>query len=49
MAHPASEIATLKWLQTHSSLGELIDVDFAGMSHMALYRASDILLRRRNS
>ena len=36
MAHPASEIATHKWLQSHSSLGELCDVDFAGMSHMAL-------------
>jgi hypothetical protein len=25
----------------------LIDVDFAGMSHMGLYRASDILMRHR--
>jgi transposase len=49
MAHPASEIATHKWLQEHSSLGELIDVDFAGMSHMALYRASDTLLRHRSA
>ncbi len=49
MAHPASEIATHKWLQAHSSLGELIDVDFAGMSHMALYRASDTLLRHRSA
>lgn len=49
MAHPASETATHKWLQAHSSLGELIDVDYAGMSHMALYRASDTLLRHRSA
>ena len=47
MAHPASELATWNWLQTHSALGELIDVDFGGMSHMGLYRASDILMRHR--
>ena len=40
MAYPASELSTWRWLQTHSALGELIDVDFAGMSHMGLYRAS---------
>ena len=47
MAQPASELATWRWLQTHSALGELIDVDFEGMSHMGLYRASDILMRHR--
>ncbi len=47
MAHPASELATWDWLQTHSALGELIDVDFDGMSHMRLYRASDVLMRHR--
>lgn len=47
MAQPASELATWRWLQNHSALGELIDVDFAGMSHMGLYRASDILMRHR--
>ena len=47
MAHPASERATRDWLQTASALGELIDVDFTGMSHMRLYRASDLLLRHR--
>ena len=47
MAQPASELSTWRWLQTHSALGELIDVDFAGMSHMGLYRASDILMRHR--
>ena len=44
MAHPASELATWHWLQTHSALGELIDVDFEAMSHMRLYRASDVLM-----
>ena len=47
MAHPASELATWNWLQTHSALGELLDVDFNGMSHMALYRASDALMHHR--
>jgi len=45
MAYPASELSTWQWLQTHSALGELIDVDFAVMSHMSLYRASDALMR----
>ena len=47
MAEPASELSTWNWLQTQSGLGELIDVDFAGMSHMRLYRASDLLMRHR--
>ena len=47
MAQPASELATWRWLQTHSALGELIDVDFNGMSHMCLYRASDLLMHHR--
>jgi transposase len=47
MAEPASELATWNWLQAHSALGELIDVDFNGMSHMGLYRASDLLMRHR--
>ncbi|MDZ4176505.1 MAG: IS1634 family transposase [Hydrogenophaga sp.] len=47
MAQPASELATWNWLQTESGLGELLDVDFTGMSHMRLYRASDLLMRHR--
>ena len=47
MAEPASELATWNWLQTQSALGELIDVDFAGLSPMRLYRASDVLMRHR--
>jgi transposase len=47
MAEPASELATWNWLQTQSALGELIDVDFQSMSHMTLYRASDLLMHHR--
>lgn len=47
MAQPASEWATWQWLQDQSALGELLDVDFTGMSHMQLYRASDCLMRHR--
>ena len=49
MAYPASELNTWQWLQTHSALGELIDVDFAAMSHMSLYRASDALMHHRDA
>ena len=45
MGHPDSEIGTWDWLQNHSALGELIDVDFVAMSHMTLYRASDELMQ----
>ena len=31
MAQPASELATWDWLQNQSALGELLDVDFAGL------------------
>lgn len=47
IAQPASELATWHWLQNQSALGELIDVDFNAMSHMGLYRASDVLMRHR--
>src|SRR5487761_1956870 len=49
MAKPASELSTWRWLQTQSALGELIDVDYAGMSQMSLYRASDALMRHRSA
>jgi hypothetical protein len=49
MAEPASELATWEWLQANSALGELLDVDFAGLSHMRLYRASDALMQRRDA
>ncbi len=47
MGQPGSELATWNWLQRHSALGELIDVDFGSMSHMSLYRASDVLMKHR--
>ncbi len=47
MAKPGSELATWRWLQRESALGELIDVDFEAMSIMRLYRASDLLVKHR--
>ena len=47
MAKPASELATWKWLQRESGLGELIDVNFQDLSLMRLYRASDALVKHR--
>ncbi len=47
MTHPASERATWRWLQNHSALGELLEVDFNALSPMALYRASDVLMKHR--
>jgi transposase len=49
MAAPASERASWNWLTGHSALGELLDVDFEGLSHMRLYRASDALMRHREA
>lgn len=48
MAAPASEWATWNWLCRTSALGELLDVDFEGLSHMRLYRASDQLMKHRD-
>jgi len=48
MAEPGSELATHGWLCRRSGLGELIDVDFETMSLMQLYRASDLLMRKRD-
>jgi hypothetical protein len=47
MAQPASELATWTWLQEASGLGELLDVDFEAFPLMALYRASDVLVKHR--
>lgn len=49
MAVPGSELATHQWLQQQSGLGELIDYDFTRLSLMALYRASDQLLRHQET
>ena len=47
MAHPGSERETYRWLCRDSALGELMGVNFAGMSHMQLYRTSDALMKCR--
>jgi len=43
MIQPGSELSTHQWLQEHSALGELLDVDYSGHSLYGLYRASDLL------
>ena len=47
MAKPGSELASWKWLQRESALGELIDVDFETMPLSRMYRASDALVKHR--
>ncbi len=47
MAHPASERATRRWLEQHSGLGELLEVDFEALAENALYRAGDALMKHR--
>lgn len=47
LAQPASERATWAWLRESSGLGELLDVDFEAFPLMALYRASDVLVKHR--
>jgi len=47
MCRPGSEIATHRWLQENSGLGELLDYDFAKMSRYALYRISDKLYHHK--
>lgn len=49
MAAPGSELATWHWLQERSALGELLEVDFEAMPLMSLYRASDLLVRQRQT
>ncbi len=49
MAAPGSELSTHRWLQRESGLGELIDYDFSQCSLSRLYRASDQLLKHRDS
>ena len=49
MAAPASELATWRWLQANSGLGELLDVDFEGLPHTRLYQAADVLMRHRTA
>ena len=49
LAAPGSERATWDWLCHTSALGELLDVDFEGLSAMRLYRASDALIGHRDA
>jgi transposase len=47
MVEPGSELASWNWLTARSGLGEILDVDYESMSHMQLYRVSDLLVRHR--
>lgn len=49
MVAPGSELHTHTWLQQQSGLGELMGYDFATMSLMQLYRASDQLLAHKQA
>lgn len=49
MAAPGSELATHHWLDQCSGLGELLEVDFGRMPLMTLYRASDALMKHKDS
>ena len=50
MAEPGSELATWRWLQNESGLGELLDFDYEQRLPLkALYRASDLLMRHRSA
>jgi transposase len=48
MCAPRSELATAAWLKEKSALGELLKHDFTPMPPMALYRASDRLLKKKD-
>lgn len=48
MTLPGSERRTNAWLRHTSALGEMLGIDFGALSEMALYRASDQLLRHRD-
>jgi hypothetical protein len=43
MAGVGSELATHNWLTKHSALGELLEVDYASLPLMTMYRAADAL------
>jgi len=49
MAVPGSELATWNWLRERSGLGELLEFDFETMPLMSLYRASDLLVKHRQT
>jgi len=43
MAGVGSELATYNWLMKQSALGELLEVDYASLPLMTMYRAADTL------
>ena len=47
IAEPSSERATIRWLRQVSSTGEMLNLDFDRVNEMALYRASDQLLKNQ--
>jgi len=49
MALPASELATHRWLQYDSGLGELLGYDFESMKRDRLYQASDLLWKHKEA
>ncbi|MDZ4202002.1 MAG: IS1634 family transposase [Gallionella sp.] len=49
MAAPGSELATWRWLNDTSALGELLDLSFTDLSLMRLYRAGDVLLKHQDA
>lgn len=44
---PGSELATHKWLQERSGLGELLEYDFEKLSLYGMYKVSDQLLSKK--
>lgn len=49
MCAPRSELATAEWLKETSAIGELLKFDFTAMPLMQLYRASDRLLKKKDT
>jgi hypothetical protein len=47
MAAPGSERSTDQWLCERSGLGELLEVDYAALPPIRLYRTSDLLQRHQ--
>jgi transposase len=47
LVHPGSELKTANWARHLSGIGELLGVDFSQLSHNALYRISDLLLKHK--
>jgi hypothetical protein len=49
MAAPGSELASHRWLTATSGLGDLLEVDLAALPLSRLYRASGMLMKRRET